>query len=385
MISMMPKIRLRKTVMLLLAAASLAAAACHREVAVPPVPYRPVTLTDQFFDVWPMGPDRAFVAGARGKLLYTEDAGRNFKPIDIGTDRAVFAIQMVDDQNGYLSGQDGLVMRTRDGGKTWERLNSRTNLYIFAMSFPDRLHGFLVGDRGLVLSTSDGGESFFKRQLQRIFPPELRDYALPFEEPTYYGVAFVDDDHGWVVGELGRIWATDNGGKTWHEQQDALMPQWKHVPGPNEDPRFADFNLPTLFGVSFRDKLHGAACGLQGWVVQTSDGGKTWTFAHQADKPDGPPDDLVPGALRLDLPARDPLFSIDLYGRNDGITTGLTGVALRLQSNGVWGPIPGFPSLPLPLTQARFSDEMHGWVVGYGVILHTDDGGKTWRFCTGQG
>ena len=384
-ISKMLNFRLRQTVMLLLAIAALSATACHREVAVPPLPYRPVTITDQFFDVWPTGPERAFVVGARGKVLLTEDGGRHFTPVDIKTDRAVFGIQMVDDQNGYLCGQDGLAMRTRDGGKTWEQLNTRTELYIFALTFPDRLHGYMVGDRGLVLSTSDGGETFVKRQLQRIFSPELRDYALPFEEPTYYGVAFVDDDHGWVVGELGRIWVTDNGGKTWQEQQDALMPQWKHVLGPNEDPRLADFTLPTLFGVSFRDQQHGAACGLQGWVIRTADGGKSWTFAHQAETLDGPPDNLVPGALRLDLPARDPLFSIDLYGKDSGITTGLTGIALRLQKNGAWGPIQGFPSMPFPLTQARFSDEKHGWVVGYGVILHTDDGGKTWRFCTGQG
>ena len=25
----------------------------------------------------------------------------------------------------------------------------------------------------------------------------------------------------------------------------------------------------------------------------------------------------------------------------------------------------------------------HGWIVGYGTILYTEDGGKTWRFCQG--
>ncbi len=372
-------------VALLLAIAAFSTTACHREVAVPPLPSRPVTLKDQFFDVWPIGPERAFIVGTRGKVLYTEDAGHHFKPIDVGTDVALYAIQMVDDQNGYLSGQDGLVMRTRDGGKTWERLNSRTHLHIFALSFPDRLHGFLVGDRGLVLSTTDGGETFFKRQLERIFPPELKDYSLPYEEPTYYSTSFVDSEHGWVVGDLGRIWATTNGGKTWQEQQNSLMPQWKYQLGPNEDPRFADFTLPPLFGVSFRDQQHGAACGVSGWVVQTDDGGKSWRFAHQAEKPEGPPDDLIPGALRLDLPARDPLFSVDLYGKTQGMVTGFTGTALRLQNNGAWGPLPGFPSMPLPLMQVRFADDLHGWIVGYGVILYTDDGGKSWRFCTGQG
>ena len=382
---MMPRIRLRQTVELLLAIAALTGAACHREVVVPPLFFRPVTLQDKFFDVWPTGPDRAFIVGARGKVLLTEDDGRHFKPIDIGTHEAVFAIQMVERENGYLSGQDGLAMRTRDGGKTWERLNTHTKLYIFALSFPDRLHGFIVGERGLVLSTTDGGESFFKRKLEHIFPSELKDYGLRYDEPDYYGVSFMDQSRGLVVGELGRIWMTANAGKTWQEQQDEMLSQWKREVATNEDPRLRSFTLPELYGISFRDPHHGAACGINGTIVQTSNGGESWTFAHQADKPDGPPDTLLPGQLRLDLPARDPLFSIDLYGKDTGLTTGLTGTALRLQGNGTWGPIAGFPSMPLPLMQARFFDDKHGWIVGFGVILHTEDGGKTWRFCTGQG
>ncbi|HYB91070.1 MAG TPA: YCF48-related protein [Candidatus Binataceae bacterium] len=362
-------------------AAALAVCGCHREVPVPPLPERNVTLTDKFFDVWPTGPSRAFIGGARGKLLLTEDGGLHFTRINIGTDLAIFGIQMTDDRNGFLCGQDGLVMRTREGGKTWERLASRTHLFIFGLSFPDRLHGFLVGDRALVLSTTDGGESFFKRQLQRIFPREIEEYALPYEEPVLYSTAFVDSQRGWVVGELGRVWGTVNGGRTWDEEQGSLVGQWHRPLGPNEDARFADFMLPTMFGVSFRDALHGAACGLEGWVIQTIDGGKSWSFAHQADSPGGPPDTVMPGAPQI--PARDPLFSIDLFGTGQGMTTGLTGTVLRLQPNGAWAHDSSVPALPFPLSQVRFFDDRHGWIVGYGTILYTEDGGKTWRFCQG--
>src|SRR5215470_7296947 len=116
-IRMTPNNHLRQMVSCLLVIAALATSACHREVAVPPLPYRPVTLSDRFFDVWPTGPGKAFVVGSSGKVLFTEDEGHHFKPVNIGTDAAVYAIQMTDDQNGYLCGQDGLVMRTRDGGK----------------------------------------------------------------------------------------------------------------------------------------------------------------------------------------------------------------------------------------------------------------------------
>jgi len=375
------KLRAYSLVKTLFVVIALANAGCHREVAVPPLPLRDITLTDKFFDVWPTSPTRAFVVGDRGKVLLTEDGGRNWKRIDIGTQLGIFGIQMTDDQNGYLCGQDGLVMRTRDGGKTWKKLDSRTHLFIFGMSFPDTNHGFFVGDRSLMLSTTNGGESFIKRHLQKEFKPEDADYALPFEEPILYSASFVDVDHGWVTGEMGRIWATENAGKSWKEQQLVLVPQYKYPTGPNDDSRFTDFLLPDFFSVSFRDQKHGAACGLEGWVIETDDGGTNWHFAHQADKPGGPPDTLVPGATHF--PARDPLFSIDLFGGDQGMTTGLTGTVLRLQPNGAWAHDPSVPALPLPLSQVRFFDAQHGWIVGYGTILYTEDAGKTWRFCQG--
>jgi photosystem II stability/assembly factor-like uncharacterized protein len=365
----------------ILGIAALSIAACHREVKVPPLIERNITFSDVFFDVWPTSPTRALIGGARGKLLLTEDGGRHFKRIKLGGDSAVFGIQMTDADNGYLCGQDGLIMRTRDGGNSWEKLNSRTHLYLFSLSFPDRLHGFFVGDQSVVLNTINGGESFFKRRLERIFPPEIQDYALPYMEPVLYSVNFVDPDHGWVVGEMGRIWATDNNGKTWNEQQGALTGQWKREPAANEDARFRDFVLPTLFGVSFRNQKQGAACGLEGSVIATEDGGKTWTFQKESPKPGAPPDNMIPGARQI--PAHDPLFGIQLFGANEGMTTGLTGTVFREQPDGIWAHDPSVPALPLPLSQPRFFDTQHGWIVGYGTILYTEDGGKTWRMCQG--
>jgi photosystem II stability/assembly factor-like uncharacterized protein len=252
---------------------------------------------------------------------------------------------------------------------------------LFALSFPDRLHGFMVGQDSIVLSTENGGESFFKRQLERQFPPELKDYALPFQDPKLYGVSFVDKDTGWVTGEFGRIWNTANGGRSWTEQQMTLAKQWKAPPSPNNDPRLWDFLLPDLFGVSFRNKLHGAACGLVGWVVYTVDGGKNWYFAHQSDSPGGPPDNWVPGAD--EYRGRDPLFSIQLYGARSGISTGFSGTVLKLQPNGTWYRDPNAVAIPAPLSQARFFDEQHGWIVGFGTVLYTEDGGKNWRMCQG--
>ncbi len=103
------------------------------------------------------------------------------------------------------------------------------------------------------------GEDFFRRK--------SRIMRCPTWSRFFIASTFVDDDHGWVVGELGRIWSTDNGGKTWSEGRQSLVEQWKRQPAANEDPRFRDFVLPTFFGVSFRDQKNGAACGLEGSII----------------------------------------------------------------------------------------------------------------------
>ena len=60
-----------------------------------------------------------------------------------------------------------------------------------------------------------------------------------------------------------------------------------------------------------------------------------------------------------------------------------TGTVLRLQPNGAWAHDPTTPAIPVQLSQVRFFDAQHGWIVGQGTILYTEDGGKTWRSCQG--
>ncbi len=78
-------------------------------------------------------------------------------------------------------------------------------------------------------------------------------------------VAFVDDRHGWAVGDRGVVWRTADGGQSWRRQQSGV-------------------DCP-LSGVCFVDPLRGWAVGgstrpythaTQGVVIKTQDGGRTW-------------------------------------------------------------------------------------------------------------
>ena len=57
--------------------ATLALGGCHPEVEVPPLPEQKISLLgDRFFDVKALTADHVLVAGYRGKILETTDAGR---------------------------------------------------------------------------------------------------------------------------------------------------------------------------------------------------------------------------------------------------------------------------------------------------------------------
>jgi photosystem II stability/assembly factor-like uncharacterized protein len=70
-------------------------------------------------------------------------------------------------------------------------------------------------------------------------------------------MSYGDPDHLWVVGEFGTIMASDDGGRTFHQQ---------HSPVES-----------TLSGVHFIDARRGWAVGIDTVILRTEDGGTTWT------------------------------------------------------------------------------------------------------------
>ena len=57
-----------------------------------------------------------------GVLLYTQDDGKNWTPVQFGPDEPFFTdVRFTDSKNGWLVGRDSLYT-TADGGKTWKRV-----------------------------------------------------------------------------------------------------------------------------------------------------------------------------------------------------------------------------------------------------------------------
>jgi photosystem II stability/assembly factor-like uncharacterized protein len=135
-----------------------------------------------------------------------------------------------------------------------------------------------------------------------------------------YAVHFTDDQHGWISGQDGLILHTQDGGKSWQKQVS------------NATVETDDAKQPLyLFGLYALDNDHAWAVGDRSILTSTNDGGKTWR-------------------------ARKVQMQSDMSGG---------------ESIAAADPI---------LYDVKFIDGQRGWIVGeFGKIMHTEDGGETWR------
>jgi photosystem II stability/assembly factor-like uncharacterized protein len=338
---------------LLLLAAIAVSTGCHREVEEVPLLSRTIGISDKFYDVQALSADHAVVIGYGGKILTTTDGGFTWSQTKAGGNRGLYRIRFVDANNGWISGQEGLILHTVDGGKTWQRQKSGTDVYLFSIYFIDARHGWAVGDKSILLETRDGGANWSLHKIVSASAKTMSaEEAIVSQDPVLYDLQFLDAKTGWVVGEFGKIYHTTDGGQTWSEQEQSLLGQ-----------EVIDIlDIPTFFGVHMIDAQHGVVAGLDGKLARTQDG-TTWKFEK----------------MKLNYPIVDPLFNPMLFADGTGWAIGAAGEVVRLSTaGGEWQRAKGMEVVTW-LRGMSWIDQQNGWIVGgFGLILHTKDGGQTW-------
>ncbi|MBI4515404.1 MAG: hypothetical protein HY699_06265 [Deltaproteobacteria bacterium] len=344
--------RCRWPVQVLLAMAAAAGAGCHAAVEDVPLAEHKISMADKFYDVEALTTERAIVVGYGGKILATENGGRSWTILPSGTDRGLYSVQFVDEDTGWISGQDGLMLHTTDGGKSWQRQDTGTLVYLFGLSFLDRQRGFAVGDRATMLETSDGGQNWAIRKLTQT--GLTAEQEITAQDPVLYDVQFIDAQYGWLVGEFGKIYHSRDGGATFTEQQESLLGHGV----------FDVLDIPTFFAVHFINRREGYVAGLDGKIARTVDGGATWRFEP----------------MQLEFPIVDPLFRAYPVGDGSVWAVGAAGeVVRRLAGASEWQRAQLGMEVATWLRGVDFVTPDNGWIVGgYGLILHTQDGGQTW-------
>jgi len=214
------------------------------------------------------------------------------------------------------------VIAVRDGDGGWRQAKVDLSNDLVDVTFGSESDGWAVGHGGVVLHTGDGGTTWTRqldgqqsgalalehyRKTAEQLPPEQRDAVLQQAErwakegttQPFLGVWFKDAKTGFVVGNFGRVFRTDNGGKHWTPLIDRIdNPKELHLYTVNgrgdevylageggnvwrwDAPKGRFVNVPTpydgsLFGVLVSPPSV-VAFGMRGSVFRSSDRGAHW-------------------------------------------------------------------------------------------------------------
>jgi photosystem II stability/assembly factor-like uncharacterized protein len=191
-------------------------------------------------------------------------------------------------------------LHTDDAGKTWVNQGSGEDRYFNDVFFTDSQRGWIVGEYGYIYHTENGGSTWIRQECKEIIPEEpAEDFASPV--PNLYAVNFTTPENGYISGMDGIVLKTVDGGKIWK--------------------RLKTDTFYSLYKIASAEKTHWAI-GESGLCIVSHDEGATWQ--------------------QQDLRTR------------------------------FW------------LSDIAFKNKGEGWIVGgLGTILTTRDSGKTWDMISG--
>jgi photosystem II stability/assembly factor-like uncharacterized protein len=191
-----------------------------------------------------------YMVGDNGRIVKGLSGGARgyLKAKNSGTTDNLNAVSFVDKDNGWAVGENSTILKTADGGETWEAQSISNKLSLLSVSFVNKSVGWITGKSsgyGQVYKTTDGGLTWNK-------------LVLPETIYKINKLFFTDENHGWIVGRLGLILYTSDGGNTWQIQRDIKTGQ------------------EELNDVFFIDKNFGWTAGGKGTLLYTINGGKKW-------------------------------------------------------------------------------------------------------------
>lgn len=195
--------------------------------------------------------DNGWLVGAYGTILYTADGGKNWVTQGEKVDKIYNSVYFVNASHGWIVGEFGTILHTADGGKTWlPQTNPLGESTLFRVFFKDEKQGWITGMDGTILHTVDGGANWqqmttpVKEHLFGIQVVENKLCAVGLKGecamsnskdliratdkiPTrawLKEVAFVNPKVAWVVGSVGTLLVTCDGGQTWQSGWNTKIP-----------------------------------------------------------------------------------------------------------------------------------------------------------------
>jgi photosystem II stability/assembly factor-like uncharacterized protein len=331
------------------------------------------------------------------------------------------AVHLVDSEVGFAVGNRGIIFRTTNGGTSWDLLPGRTTRHLYGVHFSDKNVGIAVGSHGTIIRTTDGGENWTRvvPYQYTVDPLALRGVFLISSQIAVV-VGGVQIGENGLYGEQGLILLTNDGGATWE-----ACPRSKEIEGLNAV-HFVNGLGIAVGGLSYYN-LYDGVYVMSSIIVRTDNGGKTWI--QQQSPLENPDSRIQPwGNPVWDVCFSDNLHGIIIGGpgvppffTDDGGAFWNTGQPCKpphtnwysvcfVEENttvavgGNWNLAGSFDSIyrstdgghkwqevyrmdyafkhdfPVSLLGVSFGDPNIGVAVGLGSqVLRTQDGGKTWN------
>ena len=212
---------------------------------------------------------------------------------------------------------------------------------LFSTCFVNDREGWMVGELGRIFHTADGGATWDRQDAGTKRP--------------FLSVACVDSRTAWVAGKEGIVYRTTDGGATWAQSTTGSD---RH-----------------LFSIQFPNQQRGHGVGDFGTMIHTEDAGQHWTVAHVPPEVQLPESALDTGVDPGDVN----LYALSYGDADHAWVVGEFGIIMASDDGGQTfhqqhGPVES------TLFGVFFADAKRGWAVGLdSVILHTEDGGATWE------
>jgi len=241
-----------------------------------------------------------WMQGGTNSILKTVDGGVTWVVLKTNLSdprTGIGSIWFRDEKRGWAVGmvrQEPTIWETSDGGYSWTVRYSEPRAFdgstgaMLDIRFVNEMYGWAVGYNGLkaaIKVTFDGGKHW------------ITQYSGSEITGQFNLVRFWDPMHGWVLGP-DAVMTTSDGGESWELQYfdggsqlhdlDLVGPSeawiaggWGHLIH-IQDRRNSEVPLTGSIGdgflgwVRFTTKETGWAWGVNGEIVKTLDGGKTW-------------------------------------------------------------------------------------------------------------
>lgn len=164
--------------------------------------------------------------GGPAVFISSKDEGKTWTARDISSaGQMVLDVHFFDDKHGVMASatsanvqeSSALILTTDDGGATWTKAYQGTRPFelTWKISFPTRQVGYVTiqsynpdpkASKRYVAKTTDGGKTW--SEIELVDDAKVRQF----------GIAFLDENTGWV-GAMPGGFETSDGGKTWRRVQ----------------------------------------------------------------------------------------------------------------------------------------------------------------------